>query len=118
MPKFFYLKFYLLLIILTANNLPAAFSFTGINNSPDLFNSEYVDQQDIAGQLAFSSSNLPIIVINTNGQTVAKDVKITAQMGIIYNGPNQRNNLTDPFNHYNGDIRFELRGNTTLNFDK
>jgi hypothetical protein len=49
---------------------------------------------------------------------VAKDVKITAHMGIIYNGPNQRNNLTDPYNHYNGDIRIELRGNMTLNFEK
>ena len=30
-----------------------------------------------------TSSNLPIIIINTNGQTIVDDPKITADMGII-----------------------------------
>jgi hypothetical protein len=34
-----------------------------------------------------TSSTLPIIVINTNGQTIADDPKKTCDMGIIYNGP-------------------------------
>lgn len=67
---------------------------------------------------SFTSSNLPIVVINTNGQTIADDPKITAHMGIIYNGATQRSNVTDPFNVYDGDIGIELRGNSTQSFSK
>lgn len=63
----------------------------------------------------FTSSNLPIIVINTLGQTIVDEPKITATMGIINNGPGKRNNLTDPFTDYNGWIGIELRGNSTQN---
>jgi hypothetical protein len=66
----------------------------------------------------FTSSNLPIVVINTNGQIIPDDYKITADMGIIYNGPGVRNNLSDPFNHYNGKIGIELRGSTSQMFPK
>lgn len=64
----------------------------------------------------FSSSNLPIIIINTNGQSIVDDPKITADMGIIFNGENIRNNLTDPFNHYNGQIGIEVRGQSSQMF--
>ena len=63
----------------------------------------------------FSSSNLPVIVIDTHDQTILDEPKITASMGIIYNGPGNRNNITDPFNNYNGTIGIELRGNSTQN---
>ncbi|MBI5730325.1 MAG: CotH kinase family protein [Ignavibacteriales bacterium] len=69
-------------------------------------------------QVTFTSSNLPIIVINTHGQTIPDEPKITADMGVIDNGPGQRNNLTDPFNAYNGKIGIELRGHSTLMFEK
>ena len=64
----------------------------------------------------FSSSNLPVIVINTNGQTILDDPKITADMGIIYNGVGLRNNITAPFNHYNGKIGIEIRGQSSQQF--
>jgi len=54
-----------------------------------------------------TSSNLPIIVINTNGQGIVDDPKITADMGIIFNGENVRNNIADPYNHYKGKIGIE-----------
>jgi hypothetical protein len=63
-----------------------------------------------------SSSNLPLIVINTNGQTIVDEPKITADMGIIYNGAGVRNNATDPFNHYNGKIGIEIRGQSSQQF--
>lgn len=66
----------------------------------------------------FTSSNLPIIVINTNGQEILDEVKITADMGIIYNGEGLRNNLTDPFNNYNGKIGIEIRGSSSQQFPK
>lgn len=64
-----------------------------------------------ASYFSFSSSDLPIVVINTNGQTIPNDPKIVADMGIIYNGPGNRNYMTDPFNNYNGKIGIERRGN-------
>ena len=68
--------------------------------------------------VTFTSSNLPIVVINTNGQIIPDDEKITADMGIIYNGPGIRNNITDPFNNYNGKIGIEVRGSTSQWFPK
>ena len=64
----------------------------------------------------FTSSNLPIVVINTNGQTILDDPKIMADMGIVYNGPGVRNNVTDAFNHYNGKIGIEIRGQSSQSF--
>lgn len=63
-----------------------------------------------------SSSNLPIVVINTNGQTILNDPKITADLGIIYNGIGQRNSLTDAYNQYNGKIGIEIRGQSSQMF--
>ena len=65
----------------------------------------------------FSSSNLPIVVINTSGQTIQDNARIVSQMGIIHNAP-LRNNLSDPFNNYNGNISIELRGSSSQSFPK
>ncbi len=75
----------------------------------------YVDNLKM---VQFTSSNLPIFVINTNGQTIIDEQKITADLGVIYNGEGVRNNLTDPFNHYNGKIGIEIRGSSTQMFPK
>lgn len=64
-----------------------------------------------ASNVGFSSSNLPIVVLNTNNQNIPQGPKIMADMGIIYNGPSVRNYLTDPFNDYNGKIGIDIRGN-------
>lgn len=39
-------------------------------------------------------------------------------MGVIDNGPGNRNNLTDPFNNYNGHIDIETRGESSQMFPK
>lgn len=64
----------------------------------------------------YSSSDLPIVSLNTFGQTIVDDPKITVHMGIIDNGPGIRNNITDPFNSYNGNIDIELRGSWSQTF--
>ncbi len=66
--------------------------------------------------IVFTSSNLPIVIINTNGQTISEN-EITVSMGIIFNG-NQRNYITDSWNEYNGKTRINIRGNTSKNFEK
>jgi hypothetical protein len=66
----------------------------------------------------FTSSNLPIIVIDTHGLTIPDDGKITADLGVINNGEGQTNNLTDAFTDYNGKIGIELRGSSSQFFPK
>jgi len=69
--------------------------------------------------LIFTSSNLPIIVINTaGGSGIPDDPKIDATMGIIYNGEGIRNYMTDSFNEYNGNIGIETRGSSSQSFPK
>ena len=67
----------------------------------------------LRAQVNFQSSNLPIVVINTMGQVIPDEPKIMANMGVIYNGPGQRNFLNNPFNAYAGSIGIELRGSTS-----
>jgi hypothetical protein len=69
----------------------------------------------LLSQVDFQSSDLPIVVINTE-QAIIDEPKQSAFMGIIYNGVGQRNNITDPFNHYNGKIGIELRGQSSQFF--
>lgn len=67
---------------------------------------------------SFTSSNLPLVVINTNGRTIIDNPKIPASMGIIWNGPGKRNTLTDPKNDFNGNISIEIRGSSSQMFPK
>ncbi len=63
-------------------------------------------------------SNLPLLVINTLGQTIVDNPRINCDMGIIYNGVGQQNCILDPFNDYNGKISIEHRGSTSQSFPK
>jgi hypothetical protein len=66
-----------------------------------------------AEEVKLDSSNLPIVVIETGGQAIPNSPKITASMGIIFNGSGKRNKRTDSFNHFNGIIGVELRGQSS-----
>jgi hypothetical protein len=65
----------------------------------------------------FQSSNLPIVVIDTQGQNIMDDPRITAHMGIIHNSDGI-NTLGDPFNNYDGQISIEYRGSSSQMFPK
>ena len=67
------------------------------------------------GQLV--DSYLPIIHIQTNGNTIVDEPKVFVDIGIISNMVGL-NNINDPWNHYNGHCWIELRGNSTLEADK
>lgn len=60
--------------------------------------------------VVFSESRLPIVIINTNNITIPDEPKIDGTMGIIYNGFGNVNHLTDPINHFSGNIGIEMRG--------
>jgi hypothetical protein len=66
----------------------------------------------------FTSSDLPIVFIDTYGQEIPDEPKILAHMGIIYNGEGEMNYITDAWNEYNGRISIEIRGSTSQNFPK
>jgi len=57
-------------------------------------------------------------VIDTHGQVIVNEPKIEVDLGIIYNGEGVRNNITDPFNHYDGRIGIEIRGSSSQMFPK
>ncbi len=67
-------------------------------------------------QVNLTSSNLPIVIINTDGQEILDEPKIAAEMGIINNGGGLRNNIVDIPNEYNGKIGIEIRGQSSQSF--
>ena len=62
-------------------------------------------------------SNLPIILINTQGFTILNEPKITAKMSVI-NNTNAVNNINDSTFEYDGYIGIEIHGNTSQMFEK
>lgn len=67
---------------------------------------------------AFTDSNLPIIIINTdNGTEIPDAPKIPGSMKIIYRGSGLRNYVSDKNNdaylNYNGRIGIEVRGSSS-----
>lgn len=66
----------------------------------------------------FESSDLPIFIIDTHGMSIPDEPKIVGDLGVIYNGPGQRNNTTDTFNHYSGKLAIEIRGSSSQMFPK
>jgi hypothetical protein len=68
------------------------------------------------GTVVFDSSELPIIMINTLGQTIVQDTKVDAFMDIKYNGPGSITYVTDSSNIYSGNIGIEIRGSTSAGY--
>ena len=65
----------------------------------------------------FTSSNLPIVIIQTDNRTLTNREKTGATMKVIDNG-SKRNKVTDQANGYDGRIKIKLRGNSSLFFDQ
>ncbi|MCK5782672.1 MAG: CotH kinase family protein [Flavobacteriales bacterium] len=66
----------------------------------------------------FESSNLPIIIINTEGEEIVDEPKITAKMSIIDNGEGKRNFIGDTPTEYDGFIGIEYRGASSQKWPK
>ena len=63
-----------------------------------------------------TSSNLPIVVLDTYNVDIPDEPKIDGTMGIIFNGDNQMNYMSDPFNEFYGQIAIEKRGSSSNTF--
>jgi PKD repeat protein/subtilisin-like proprotein convertase family protein len=72
-----------------------------------------------AQAFSFTSSDLPIVLINTiNNVPIPDEPKVPALMKIIYNGEGVRNYLTDTVFHYNGSAGIETRGSSSQGMPK
>lgn len=99
---------------ITSSDLSARFFFSvGINDTS-------TDYSPVPSWFVtpFVASNLPIIKINTGGQNIPQEVKITADMEIIYNGTGNINYVDGTPNEYNGKIGIEMRGASSTMFPK
>src|SRR5664280_1920917 len=72
---------------------------------------------------SFTDSNMPIVLINTDGGVEIPDApRVFANMKIIYRGPGLRNYLTDQnttaYINYNGRIDIETRGSSSQTLPK
>ena len=77
----------------------------------------------VADAQSLTDSNLPIIIIKTDGGvTIQDDPRVGANMKIIYRGPGQRNYVADQntsvWLNYNGRIDIEIRGSSSLLVEK
>jgi len=63
------------------------------------------------------TSNLPLVMINTKGQTIVQNSRVLVDMKVL-NSPLGTNNITDSIFEYNGKISVEIRGFTSANFPK
>jgi hypothetical protein len=66
--------------------------------------------------IEFVTSNLPIVILNTEGVEIPDEPKIDGTMGIIDNGPGDVNNVSDSFNAFYGQIAIENRGSSSNSF--
>jgi CotH kinase protein/Secretion system C-terminal sorting domain len=65
------------------------------------------------------SSNLPILIIETNGQSIPDQEKVLVKFKVIYGGEGKVNLLADSLNaHYNAYAGVELRGSSSQMFPK
>lgn len=65
-----------------------------------------------------TSTRLPIVIVETLGTSISNEPKIRARMSIIFNGENNLNDISSPFNEYDGWIGIEYRGQTSQGFPK
>lgn len=68
------------------------------------------------GVISFDSSELPIVLINTQGQTIVQDTKINCTMEIKYNGFGNLTYVSDSANVYNGTVGIEIRGASSAGY--
>lgn len=89
------------------------FLHAGINNTSNYFGAT---PAWFIPPVVLSTSNLPIVIVNTNGVAIPDEPKIDGTMGIIYNGTGQVNSVADPFNEFYGNIAIEVRGSSSGTF--
>jgi hypothetical protein len=71
----------------------------------------------LAAHAQFTSSNLPIVILNTNNQTIQDETRIVIDMKIMNAGPGNRNSITD-IPQVQTKVSVEYRGESSQLFPK
>lgn len=71
------------------------------------------DTPETESPVVLTESNLPIVLIETPDHDSIGDNKIVASMKVICNPYGKRNNIADQPLEYNGNIKINLRGNSS-----
>ncbi len=64
------------------------------------------------------TTQLPIVYLNTYGQTIPDEPKINARLEIAWKGEGASNSTSDPHDHFSGQIAIEVRGSSSQMFPK
>ena len=91
------------------------FDFQGTTPNHQWYIDDVIRESDGTGGL---TTNLPIVIINTNGVEIPDEPKISGSMSIIDNGLGNINNQYDAPVGYNGNIGIEVRGQSSQMFPK
>ena len=62
------------------------------------------------------NSDIPLVILNTHGQTILDGPRIFAKMKVIDNGPGAINHSTDAGNVYDGNIDISIRGASSASY--
>lgn len=68
------------------------------------------------GEVDFTSTNLPLVIIDTDGKGAGMQSKTPAVMKIVDNGDGKRNALSDKKFVFEGPIGIKIRGNSSVGF--
>ncbi len=68
------------------------------------------------GTISLDSTELPLVMINTQNQSIIQNTKINCLMDIKYNGAGNITYLNSPANIYSGHIGIEIRGATSSGY--
>jgi len=72
---------------------------------------------NVSGPYQFESSNLPIVIIDTHGQVIPDDPKISVDFSIVDNGPGVRN-YVEGIPTFTHNVGIEIRGSSSQSFPK
>jgi hypothetical protein len=95
--------------IVAGENLLAIHGFNVNNTSSDFLILPELEGRDTQFD-GFTSTTLPLIIIDTNGHAIPDEPKIQAIMKIINNGAGKINTPSDTPTDYDGEIGIEVRG--------
>ncbi|MCP3933374.1 MAG: T9SS type A sorting domain-containing protein [Bacteroidetes bacterium] len=130
-PERFTISLFIEDLLETGENTLAVEVHNKSSNSSDLSSNVFLhagitDSETIYGDtpewfwtpIVITDSELPLMIINTNGQVIPDEPRIVADMGLIYNGEGQTNSVFDTWNEYSGKISIERRGESSQGFEK
>lgn len=96
--------------------------YSTLNSESIIDLSMLINDRDAPGGIKpsaeFTGYNLPLMIINTHGQTVERTPRVMVDMGLVDNGEGQLNHVDDEMNAYSGKIGINRRGQSSYGFPK